>query len=383
LIPKLKKGVNEMPKLLVKDIANDLGVPSRTIQQYCKEGFLPALKIPGRGKAHYEVDSGEYFTWKQEHFKNLKNGKASKRTKDHQESTLADLETQIRDWLDWCKTGKLGGKPLGNRTLEIYEYYMGLYLKGLGKYPPKPLISVENLRNVLGSYKPENYSTKHKIYDSVMSFAKYLIERGKLEEAFREKLKKLRPRRFIPPKRTVLTERDLEKLLAEIDSIVFASGFQKLLSRTLVLFLFHTGLRSSELCKLKLEDLDLEARKIYVKLGKGNKNRQVGISDKLYPVLIEYLKVRPEGPCENFFINSYGNPFNNQGLAKKISKLSKRIGLENIGPHSFRRSFASVNSAKGKPLNHLRIALGHSDLRTTQSYLMTSEDEVVEAMKGW
>lgn len=67
---------------------------------------------------------------------------------------------------------------------------------------------------------------------------------------------------------------------------------------------------------------------------------------------------------------------------EKIRRLSASAGLK-ISPHGLRRSFVTINAGKGKPLNHLRIACGHSDITTTQGYCMTSEDEVLKAMKNW
>ena len=69
-------------------------------------------------------------------------------------------------------------------------------------------------------------------------------------------------------------------------------------------------------------------------------------------------------------------------LIRKFHRLSKNSGIE-FSAHGLRRTFATFNSNTGRSLNHLRIALGHSDLSTTQSYIMTTEDEVIEAMRGW
>lgn len=371
-----------MTNLSALEIAKDLGIPKRTVQNYCKEGFLPSIVTIYRGKPKYEVENHRYLEWKRTHFKSLKKGQASKYTKEIREFTIGGLRTASEEWLEWCATGKLAGKPMGNRTVEIYSYYFSLYLKGLGKYPQKPLISVENLRQVLGSYKPENFATKRNIYEAIMSITRYLIVKNRFSAEVRLAMKSLKPRRFLPAKRTSLTEQQINQLLGSIDAM--NSGFyDKLTAKTLVIFLANTGLRASECCKLKLEDVDLENRRIYVKLGKGNKNRIVGINSDTFEILLEYLRARIKYHSEYFFVNRLEQPFEAKALSKKISKLSQRANLKNISAHSLRRSFVTINAGKGKPLNHLRIACGHSDISTTQSYCMTSVDEVVEAMKGW
>lgn len=373
-----------MSYLTSNEVAKDLGINVRTVQMYCKEGFLPARLCFANSRTSYEVDCAKYLEWKNKHFKGHRKGPKCKRSRVTKDFSREELEVIALDWLDWCKTGKLTGKPLSPRTIEIYETYFKLYLKQLGKYPQKPIVSVNNLRSVLGSFAPERFSTKRNIYDAVMSLTKYLIENDRLKEDIRVKMKSLKPRRFIPAKKTSINETQLQKLYDTIDGMNYGNEHNRLTSKALVVFLANTGLRAAECCRLKLEDIDLEARRVNVKLGKGNKNRIVGINDETYDALADYLKgrLRIEGK-DHFFLNREARPFTVDRLGKRISSIAKKAGLKDISPHSLRRSFVTINVNKGKPLNHLRIACGHSDISTTQGYCMTSVDEVVEAMKDW
>ncbi len=54
-----------------------------------------------------------------------------------------------------------------------------------------------------------------------------------------------------------------------------------------------------------------------------------------------------------------------------------------ISPHGLRRKFATVAANSGKPINIISLALGHSDLKTTQRYLMTSQEEVIKKIQNW
>ena len=371
--------------LTVDEVAKDLGITKRSVQRYCKLGLMPAEQVWIKNSALYHIPSHQYYKWKV----NQKTADKSNfyvRTPKPANDLSDDIEDLIIDWLDWCKTGKLGGKPLSLRMIEIYNYYFRLYLKGLDKRELKQPMTLELARKVIGSFPPASYSTKLNIYSSLMSFAKYLIENGRLEEDYRVKLKTIRPRRFLPAKRTSLNEGQYRELVKCIESAELTGGFctyDKVLTKALIVFITNTGLRNAECCKLKLEDIDLDARKIYVKLGKGNKNREVGLNEDAYNALAEYLKVRQKFNSEFLFQTKLGNRFKTDILSGKIRKITRRFGFKDISPHSLRRTFASINSARGKPLNHLRIALGHADLSTTQSYIMTTQDEVVEAMRGW
>lgn len=374
-----------MRYLTVDEVAKDLGITKRSVQRYCKLGLMPAEQIWVKNNSAYQIPSHQYYRWK---VNQRAHGKDNFRVSTPKPvSDLSDdIEDLINDWLDWCKTGKLGGKPLSPRMIEMYNYYFRLYLKGLSKQELKQPMTLDLARKVIGSFPPSSYSTKLNIYSSLMSFGKYLIENGRLEESFRTKLKTIRPRRFLPAKRTSLNEAQYRELVKSIEASEVSGGFtyyDKVLTKTLVVFITNTGLRNAECCKLKLEDVDLEARKIYVKLGKGNKNREVGITEEAYNVIIQYYKVRSKFDSEFLFLTRLGNRFSTDILSGKIRKVTRRFGFKDISPHSLRRTFASINSARGKPLNHLRLALGHADLSTTQSYIMTSQEEVVKAMKNW
>jgi integrase len=62
--------------------------------------------------------------------------------------------------------------------------------------------------------------------------------------------------------------------------------------------------------------------------------------------------------------------------------LSDKLGIP-VTCHALRRTFATIADKQGRSINSIRIALGHTNLRTTQVYLRTSEAEVVEQMKDW
>jgi site-specific recombinase XerD len=371
--------------LTVDEVAKDLGITKRSVQRYCKLGLMPAEQIWVKNNSAYQIPSHQYYRWKVNQKANDKdNFRVS--TPKSADDLSGDIEDLIIDWLDWCKTGKLCGKPLSPRMIEIYNYYFRLYLKGLSKRELKQPITLELARKVIGSFPPASYSTKLNIYSSLMSFGKYLIENGRLEADFRTKLKTIRPRRFLPAKRTSLNEGQYRELVQSVESATLTGGFStydKVLTKALIVFISNTGLRNAECCKLKLEDVDLDARKIYIKLGKGNKNREVGVNDEAYAAVNEYLEVRDKFDSEFLFLTKLGNRFSTDILSGKIRKVTRRFGFKDISPHSLRRTFASIKSARGKPLNHLRIALGHADLSTTQSYIMTTQNEVVEAMRNW
>ncbi len=370
--------------LSTKEIAQDLGLSIRTVQKYIKTGFLLAKLEYIKGNPLYSIESSEYLAWKQKHFSGLKRGEIIKSKSHFNDLGKEEIKAELTEWLHWCETGMLTGKPIKPRTVELYEYYFNLYLEKLGKYPSKPLISIEKARKVLGAIPIKSFSTKMNIYSALMSFSKYLIVNLKLELSFRDKLKELRPRRSLPAKKTSLTEKQVDNLIKFVDTMKGSASFKdKIRNKAILMTFLHTGLRVSELANLTLKDVDLENRMIKVRLGKGNKDRAVGISEDLYHALYRYIETLDCSNSEYFFVSRFGEKYQSHSLTQKIRRISRAAGFDSISPHSLRRSFVTINAAKGKPLNHLRIACGHSDITTTQGYCMTSQDELIEAMKGW
>ena len=261
-----------------------------------------------------------------------------------------------------------------------------MYLNKLGQYSTKPLISNENFRKVLSLIPIESFTTKKNIYDSLMSFTKFLIELGHYTQEQRNSFKLLKPKRFLPARKTSLTSHELNLFIESISVKSFYSQLDKARTKAIIMTFAYSGLRNAELCNLRVQDVNLIDRFISIKLGKGNKNRKVGITKELETVLKEYIDIKKtkfgHDINDYFFVSRNGQQFSTEAIGKKIKKLAKKIDLD-ITAHGLRRTFASLYSASGKPLNHLRIALGHSDLSTTQNYIMTSESEVVLAMRDW
>jgi integrase len=282
-------------------------------------------------------------------------------------------------------------RPLTLRTIQTSRerfFRYTLTLKAEYGYEALSLIDCLNLKTiyaVITSFPVESYSNRHNTFYAIFSLARYLVQIGELDESFLVKLKKFRPKRVVPPKRTVLRDTDM---IAALRAVLVLENFKNQWSYqiacTVVETLMQTGLRNTELCQLKLSDVDLTNQRLNVYLGKGRKNRKVGIPAGLIPILQEYLTYRLQRPVDNpyFFLNFENQPYYLVSLGRLIKKLSKLSGIS-ITAHGLRRTFATLNAEQGRPLHLIQLALGHTDIRTTQEYLMTDEEAVIEAMKDW
>ncbi len=195
-----------------------------------------------------------------------------------------------------------------------------------------------------------------------------------LDEGFIEEMKALYSKRHLPPKRLVVDETGIASLLDVCETTQ---------EHLMVLLLMNTGLRASEACSLRWGDIDMESGWLVVRLGKGNKTRKVGISSRLLEALQAHKAEAPGGgEHQHLLLNRKGKPMDRSGLYQRLQRLGELAGVT-VSPHALRRAFVTINANKGRPLVILQRSCGHSDIKTTMSYCLTAEQEVIEAMKNW
>ena len=147
----------------------------------------------------------------------------------------------------------------------------------------------------------------------------------------------------------------------------------RLRDRAMMLLLYASGLRVSEMLQLPLGDVDRQAGLLRVK-GKGGKHRVVPFAPVAGEAMGDYLQdARPAllrgNRNDTFFLNRNGAPMSRQGFWKNLKTLCQEAELPSwISPHSLRHSFATHLLESGMNLRTLQILLGHSDPSTTQIY---------------
>lgn len=140
--------------------------------------------------------------------------------------------------------------------------------------------------------------------------------------------------------------------------------------------LASTGMRVGELVKLNREDIDFENRECIV-LGKGNKQRKVYFDARTKIHLQNYLKSR-EDDNEALFV-SLQKPNNRlliSGVEIRLRELGKKLELNKVHPHKFRRTLATMAIDKGMPIEQVQQLLGHQSVDTTLQYAMVNQNNV-------
>ncbi len=169
-----------------------------------------------------------------------------------------------------------------------------------------------------------------------------------------------------------VSEPDLEKLFAS-----FSDSDQDILDSCILLTLFSCGLRISELCGLKTNDVHLKQGQIKV-FGKGNKERIIPLNPVCIEKMQQYLDlVRSDSGDPHFFLNLKDRPLNRQYVSRMIKKKCAELSLDpKISCHSFRHSFATSLLKGQADLRVVQELLGHSDIRTTQIYTHVESDRL-------
>ena len=147
--------------------------------------------------------------------------------------------------------------------------------------------------------------------------------------------------------------------------------------------LYACGIRVSELCNIKLSDIDFNEYTIKI-FGKGSKERIVPINESSMEALKIYINdYRPfllkTKVSDYVFINNFGNVISRVGFFKILKKLCKDAGIEkDVSPHTLRHSFATHLLNNGANLRVIQHLLGHSNITTTQIYSHLSNESLKE-----
>lgn len=159
----------------------------------------------------------------------------------------------------------------------------------------------------------------------------------------------------------------------EIKQLIESAGSYK--SKVMIQFLYSSGLRLSELIKLKINDLEIKEKIGWVRKGKGSKDRLFLLSDNLIKELEKYMLTLD--PNEKYLFPGKKGHISPRNVQKVVEKASERAGLKKkVYPHMLRHCFATHLLEAGVDIRKIQELLGHSNLQTTQIYTSVSKEEL-------
>ncbi len=200
---------------------------------------------------------------------------------------------------------------------------------------------------------------------AIRSLLRWQISEGRDVTPILQQLERPKPERPLPK---VLSRAQVNQLIAGPDSK--SPMFWR--DVAIIELLYASGLRASELCDLKLRDVNLQVGCVRV-LGKGMKERIVPLGQAATEAIQRYLaECRPKlehRPSDRMFLSRTGKSLHRVALWMLIEKYGRRSGLlKHVSPHVLRHCFATHLLGGGADLRVVQELLGHSDISTTQIY---------------
>ncbi len=280
------------------------------------------------------------------------------------------LQTQIQNYLEYCGTHKC----LDEKTLKAYRIDLRQFSAQIPVSHASEITSsmLENHISMLHRrYQPK--TVKRKIA-SVKALFRYLMYREILDRNPFDKIQ-LRFREPLRLPKTIPLH-TVEVFLAAIygQRLNASTVYRKrnaLRDAAVAELLFATGMRISELCSLKSQDINLHDGTILI-YGKGRKERRIQIgSGEVIRILNEYscnfsAEIRS---CGHFFANQSGKSLSDQAVRRMINKYAALVSIDlHITPHMFRHTFATSLLEAGVDIRFIQEMLGHSSINTTEIY---------------
>jgi integrase/recombinase XerC len=175
-----------------------------------------------------------------------------------------------------------------------------------------------------------------------------------------------------------LSESENQRLEASVHNRLATSDPLLALENACFWVLAHTGVRACECLELQTHDLDLPGRRLWVRQGKGQRDRLVYLSDLACQALAHYQRIAPGVAASTLLHHADGAPLTYQWLHRHLVALATAAGVPKVSPHRLRHTLATRLLNAGMAITGVQKLLGHEYLSTTQIYARVY-DSTVEA----
>lgn len=278
----------------------------------------------------------------------------------------------LADEIELFLSALLLERGLSNNTCAAYGRdlrFFEAHLKARGRVRTAD-VTREDIVSFLQAARTDGLkgSTRARRTAAVRMWLKYLAERRIIRSNPADLLDAPKKGLVLP---RVLAE---DEVAAMIDAVA-GDAPRELRDRAILETLYGCGLRVSELCGLKTEDLVADGELLRI-AGKGSKERLVPLGGAAGRALTAYLETaratftRGDNAVTHVFVTRLARPFTRQGIFKIIRARAAAVGIaaDRISPHVLRHCYASHMLAHGADIRAIQELLGHADIGTTQIY---------------
>ena len=245
-------------------------------------------------------------------------------------------------------------KGYSKKTISAYVFHVGKFIEsGLG--PREFLLKLINNKKSKETVRVAGFAIK--FYLSIKSKQNKEIN-NIIEKTPNQKRDKKLP--------IILSKKEIENM------IICTKNFGH---RTMIMLMYASGMRASEIINLKWTDIDFNRNIIHIKLAKGNKDRIVMLSPKIKKNL-KRLDIEKKGLV---FKTNRNSRYSLRTIELIVKKAAEKAGVtKHVTPHTLRHSFATHLLEHGIDIRYIQKLLGHSDLKTTMIYTNVSKRGILK-----
>lgn len=258
------------------------------------------------------------------------------------------------------------------RTIQYYKVTVEHMIRRIPLEIRK--ITTDDIREYLAEYQKMNSCGKvtvDNVRRNLSSFFSWLEEEDYILKSPMRRIHKIKTKQAV---KEVISDEMIEQLrdhckckrdLAMID------------------LLYSTGIRVGELVGLNRTDINFEERECVV-YGKGDKERRVYFDAKSKLHLQDYLKERvDDNPALFVTLDAPYERLKISGVEIRVRELGRKLNMDKIHPHKFRRTMATRAIDKGMPIEQVQKILGHSQIDTTMQYAIVNQNNVKSAHRKY
>lgn len=251
------------------------------------------------------------------------------------------------------------------KSIKYYGSTINSMIEELGK--SVKCIKTDDIRSYLSNYQEKNKSSKvtiDNIRRILSSFFSWLEDEDYILKSPARRIHKIK------------TVANIKETYSDESLEIMRDNCSNIRDLAIIDLLASTGMRVGEMVLLNREDINFNERECVV-LGKGNKERIVYFDARTKIHLQNYLNSRKdENPALFVSLNSPHNRLTIGGIELRLRQFGRKLGINKVHPHKFRRTLATVAIDKGMPIEQLQHLLGHKRIDTTLQYAMVKQNNV-------
>lgn len=289
----------------------------------------------------------------------------------YKEANETRVKTPVKKTVDTPKpylipeiyVDKLKRMGYSSSTVSAYSFYFNEFLI---YHQPKTLeelgkTDVEAFQNHLVQKKDLSISTMRQVANSLKFYFEKIL--GEQREGFYVDI----------PKK----EKRLPEVLSENEVLRLLKATTNMKHKMVLALLYSSGLRIGELMNCRVRDVDFDRSVIYVKGGKGKKDRYTVLSEEVKPYLVHYIDIYQ--PKEWLIENNKNEQYSTSSVRSFLRESVNKAGInKKVTPHKLRHSFATHLLEKGTDIRYIQELLGHASPDTTAIYAQVSPKSLLK-----